>query len=80
MVEQRLKQIISDYTGLNVDSIDTSMSLHTEIELDSFALISLLCEIEDAFGVYIPDSEMVNFQTLADIVDYINTHSQNEAS
>lgn len=71
----KLKDIISEYVGVPACQIDTKMSLAGDIGLDSFGLISLLCSIEDAFDVKIPDNELSNFQTFEDLANYVTSHS-----
>ncbi len=70
-----LKQIISDYVGVEKDSITDDTSLVGDIGLDSFGLISLLCKLEDTFEVKIPDSELSTFQTFHDLSNYLSTNS-----
>ena len=72
---EKLKDIISEYVGVPASQIDSKMSLSGDIGLDSFGLISLLCSIEDAFNVKIPDNELSNFQTFEDLANYVTTHS-----
>ena len=72
---EKLKDIISEYVGVPANQIDSKMSLSGDIGLDSFGLISLLCSIEDAFNVKIPDNELSNFQTFEDLANYVTTHS-----
>lgn len=68
----KLKEIISMYTGVEPSSIDDKMSLSGDIGLDSFSIISMICEIEETFHVSIPESEITNFQTLDDLYNYLH--------
>lgn len=70
-----LKEIISEYTGVEPKDIDDKMSLSGDIGLDSFSLISMICEIENNFNVNIPESEISKFQTLTDLYQYLNANS-----
>lgn len=73
VIEERVKDIICDYVDVNRDDIDSNMSFSGDIGIDSFGLISMICSVEDSFNIRIPESELVNFQTLSDMVDYIKT-------
>lgn len=68
----KLKKIISEYTGVEPQDIDDKMSLSGDIGLDSFSLISMICDIENSFNVSIPESEISKFQTLNDLYDYLD--------
>lgn len=74
---EQLKEIISEYVGVPAQDINENMSLVGDIGLDSFGIISLLCSIEDAFNVKIPDYELSNFQTFSDVTNYLSVHSAN---
>lgn len=67
----KLKNIISQYVDVKPEQINDNMSLNAELGLDSFALISMLVEIEESFNVEIPDYVLPNFQTLNDLYTYI---------
>lgn len=71
----KLKQIISEYVDVPMDQIDDNMSLKNDIGIDSFGLISMLCEIEESFDIDIPESELSNFQTLQDMYSYIEANN-----
>lgn len=71
---EELKEIISEYTGVEPKDIDDKMSLSGDIGLDSFSLISMICDIETSFNVNIPESEISKFQTLTDLYQYIDAN------
>lgn len=70
-----LKRIISEYADIDASEIDENMSLQGNIGIDSFGLVCMLMDIEDAFNIKIPDYELKNFQTLSDIDHYICAHT-----
>ena len=51
------------------------MSLQGDIGLDSFGLISMICQIERNFNIRIPDYEMANFVKLTDLILYIQKNT-----
>lgn len=72
---EKLKEIISEYTGVDASKIDENMSLSGDIGLDSFGIILLICEIENAFNVSIPETAIVSFQTLKDLYSYVEKNA-----
>ena len=68
-----IKQIISEYVDVPAEQISENMSLQGEIGLDSFSLISLLTEIENAFHVEIPEFELKKFHTISDMYSFIES-------
>lgn len=79
MVEQEIKKIVSDYTGLSVNKIDCNMDIQTELGLDSFSVISVVCDIEDKFGIEVPDEDFNKLRTLNDVISYIEQKQVNVA-
>ena len=71
---EQLKKIICNYVDASPANISDDMSLNAELGLDSFALISMLLEIEENFGVEIPNYVLPSFQTLNDLYSYIKEH------
>lgn len=70
----KLKEIISEYTGLATDEIKDQLSIKDNLGMDSLGLISMICEIERAFNVEIPDSALEKLCTLKDLRLYIEEH------
>lgn len=68
---EEIKSIITEYTGIPANQISDDMSLNSEIGLDSFAIVSMIAEIEDRLNVTIPDYEISSFQTISDIANYV---------
>ena len=75
----KLKSIICNYVDTQPALINDNMSLNAELGLDSFALISMLLEIEENFGIEIPNEALPNFQTLNDLYSYIIENSTENA-
>jgi|GEM_PF-4706623 len=67
----RLKSIINEYTGIPVNEIDAEMSLRSDMALDSFQIIAMIASIENEFHIVIPEFDIVEFETLRDLADYI---------
>ena len=74
--QDKLKRIISEYVDVAPDQIDINMDLKFDIGLDSFGLISLICAIESEFNSHIPDSMCAKFNTLLDMVAFIDTENK----
>ncbi len=74
--QEKLKRIICEYVDVNMEQIDINMDLKFDIGLDSFGLISLICAIESEFNVHIPDAMCAKFNTLLDMVTFIDEESK----
>ena len=54
--------------------ITKETSLLKDLEADSLEAVEILMEISDEFGIEISDEEAEKFQTVGDIVEYVEHH------
>lgn len=76
--QDKLKRIISEYVDVRPEEIDINMNIKFDIGLDSFGLISLICAIESEFNIHIPDHMCAKFNTLLDMVAFIDKETKNK--
>jgi acyl carrier protein len=69
-VAQKLRSIVSETLEIDPDQLDGGTSL-LELRADSLDLIELSMEIEQAFGLRIPDQDHQQLAKLDDAIRYI---------
>jgi acyl carrier protein len=62
------------WADLLPESIDFDSSTMSDLGIDSLELVELIMELEEQFGVTIPDEAAENFTTIADVIRYIVAH------
>lgn len=67
----RLTAIVHDQTGDTGIVLTEDMLLLSDLGLNSFDLINLVCAVEDEFGIEIPDREIKKFKSVGDVIAYI---------
>lgn len=67
---EKISKIIAENADINPEIISPETTIN-ELGLDSIDLVDLVMEIEDSFGVSIPDEEFENIRTVSDITDLI---------
>jgi acyl carrier protein len=75
-IEAKVRAIIADQLGVAEDEIKTTSSFIEDLGADSIAIVELVMAMEEEFEVEIPDEEAENIKTVADAVNYINTHKK----
>ncbi|WP_085833470.1 acyl carrier protein [Clostridium merdae] len=75
MIFEEIRDLIANRTTLSVIVITMQASLKDDLNLDSFDLAELAMELEDTFEVTILDEQLVRFQTVSDIVAFIEQQS-----
>jgi len=75
-VEQKVKGIIAEQLGVGEDEIKATSSFIEDLGADSLDIVELVMAMEEEFEVEIPDEEAENIKTVADAVNYVNTHKK----
>lgn len=69
---ERLQNVFNDITGSTDIVITPKTKLNNkEYNFSSFALIQLVCAIEDEFDIEIPNSSIRKFKTVKDVMNFI---------
>lgn len=76
---ERLQNILNDITGRTDIIITPKTKLNnSEYSFSSFALIQLVCAIEDEFDIEIPNSEIKKFRTVRDVLKFIEKNTDGQ--
>jgi acyl carrier protein len=78
-VREIVKQLISEKTGIDVQTIQDNSSFKDDLNIDSLDQIDIIMEIEKKFKIRIPDEENERIHTYEDLVEFVldsvNVHS-----
>lgn len=69
-----LRDIIVESTGYDPEDITLDSKIASELAVDSLSIVEISVRAEDAFGVYISDKDAARFETVGDVVNYIDSH------
>lgn len=75
-MEDRILTILRNHLEDDKEQIDSDSCIATDLSISSFEMIQIISEIEEAFGIEIEDSVIADFETVADIVDYVCERSR----
>ena len=67
--EELAKQFKRDKESITLDT-----ALSEDLRADSLDVMELLMTMEEKYGVVVPDEDIINFQTVRDIVEYVESH------
>ena len=65
---------LADELNIDGDRVDEGTHFRDDLEADSLDLYTLVQELEDTYGVRIPDDEAVKILTVGQAVDFILAH------
>ena len=70
-----LQSILVEQLGVDASEVVETASFQEDLNADSLDLVEMIMEMEDKFGVKIPDEEAEKIVTVGDAVDYIVARS-----
>lgn len=70
-----IKDIIAKQLQIDIDIIDDDADIFDDLGADSLDVVEMLMAVEIAFGVSVPDDEIINMRTIRDIKNYIELNS-----
>ena len=69
----RLKEILAQYVEVDPEEITEDSRLVEDLGLSSFALMSLMGDVEEQFGITIDETELTDVHTIKDVMEYIES-------
>ncbi|MEE2877024.1 MAG: acyl carrier protein [Candidatus Neomarinimicrobiota bacterium] len=71
----KVKEVIMDKLGADEDKITAEASFVDDLGADSLDTVELIMQLEEEFGMEIPDEEAEKLTTVGSAVNYIDSHS-----
>ncbi|WP_448545918.1 acyl carrier protein [Roseiflexus sp.] len=75
-MESRLKKIVAEQLGVDESKIVPEARFTEDLNADSLDLVEMIMELEEAFGVEIPDEDAEKILTVQDALNYIEQKLQ----
>ena len=74
MVFEKIREIIAEQTGKDVDEITLETNVKEDLDADSLDLFQIINDIEDEFDVSVEDPESI--VSVKDAVDFVESHKE----
>jgi acyl carrier protein len=75
-VEERVKSIIVEQLGVDVDEVNADASFVEDLGADSLDTVELIMAFEEEFGVEISDDDAEKIRKVRDAVEYIDKRAK----
>lgn len=72
MIFEKIREIIAEQTGKEIDEITLETNVQEDLDADSLDLFQIINDIEDEFDVKIEDTEAI--KTVGDAVKFVEEH------
>ena len=74
MTFDTIRDLVVEQLGVDADMVQMDTSLMKDLEADSLYAVEIILGVEEAFGLDIPDEEAEKFETVKDLVEYVDSH------
>ena len=79
-VFERIRAHLSEELEVDSEAIRDGTRFKEDLRADSLHLVELVVELEDNYGVRIPDDEAAKILTVGQAADYVAAHAPETAS
>ena len=70
----QITAILEDVAEVSPEDVTESSVLMDDLDLSSMEILTVVADLEETFGLRIPEKELRNFVTISDLADYLVAH------
>lgn len=70
-IVEELGKIIEEVTGIEPSEVTMEKSFVDDLDIDSLSMVEIAVQMEDKYGVKIPDEDLASLKTVGDSVAYV---------
>jgi acyl carrier protein len=79
-VFERVRDHLSAELAVDASAIREETRFKEDLNADSLHLVELMVELEDSYGIRIPDDEAARIETVGQVVDFVHARVPERAS
>jgi acyl carrier protein len=79
-VLELIRAHLSAELGVDASGISEGTRFKEDLEADSLDLVELVMELEDRYGIRIPDEQAAKILTVGQAADFVAAHAQAQAT
>ena len=68
---EKLFEIVCEFLELDPEDVSLDSDIREDFDADSLDMVDLIMDVEDEFGVEVPDEVLDKLVTVKDVIDYI---------
>lgn len=65
-----IAEIIEEVTGIEPSEVTIEKAFVDDLDIDSLSMVEIAVQMEDKYGVKIPDEDLASLRTVGDAVSY----------
>ena len=75
-IEKKVISIIAEKLGIDEEEIKLEASFIDDLGADSLDIVELVMELEEEYGIEIPDEDAEKIKTVQDAINYIKEKTE----
>ena len=72
----KLFEILSEYSEVSPENINEQTKIVEDLGLDSFALLSMIVDIENEYGIDLQNQDLSTFKTWGDLIKFLQENKK----
>ena len=73
-IVSQILAILEDVAEISPEDVTEDSVLMDDLDLSSREILTVVADLEETFGLRIPEKELRNFVTISDLADYLVAH------
>ena len=73
-IVSQILAILEDVAEISPEDVTEDSVLMDDLDLSSMKILTVVADLEETFGLRIPEKELRNFVTISDLADYLAAH------
>lgn len=70
---EEVKTILARQLRVSPERVTMDAQIKKDLGADSVDILQLLMRLEDDYGIVIPDEKLANFETVGDVVNFLDS-------
>ena len=70
-IVSQILAILEDVAEISPEDVTEDSVLMDDLDLSSMEILTVVADLEETFGLRIPEKELRNFVTISDLADYL---------
>lgn len=73
-IMSQILAILEDVAEISPEDVNENSVMMDDLDLSSMEILTIVADLEEAFGLRIPEKELRSFVTISDLADYLSEH------
>ena len=69
---EKIKNTLLDYVDCDPNSITPDSEFLKDLQMNSYDIITMICQLEDEFGISIATEDLQEINTVGDLASYLS--------